>query len=107
MSCKKTQIGSVTRKSLLYRSGVEYGDFCVNHVEGCSHGCLYPCYAMMMKRRSGAISSYEEWLKPRLVSNALELLETEIPRYRERIKFVHLCFSTDPFMHSQAEVAEL
>ena len=88
-------------------SAEEYGDFCVNHVEGCSHGCLYPCYAMMMKRRSGAISTYEEWLKPRLVSNALDLLEKEIPKYQERIKFVHLCFSTDPFMYSQGEVADL
>ena len=25
------------------KSGAEYGDSCVNHVEGCSHGCLYPC----------------------------------------------------------------
>lgn len=34
---------TVTRKSLLYKSGL--GFFCVNHVQGCAHGCLYPCYA--------------------------------------------------------------
>ncbi|GAH64958.1 unnamed protein product [marine sediment metagenome] len=42
---------SVIRKSLLYKSGVEYADFCINHVEGCSHGCRFPCYAMMMKKK--------------------------------------------------------
>ncbi len=103
----KNPICTIERKSLLYRSRVEYGDFCINHVEGCSHGCLYPCYAMMMKRRAGAISGYEEWRKPKLVSNALELLEREIPRYRNKIKYVHLCFSTDPFMYEQEEIQNL
>ena len=36
---------TIERKTLLYHSGVEYSDFCLNHVEGCSHGCKYPCYA--------------------------------------------------------------
>jgi len=95
------------RKSLLYRSNVEYGDFCINHVEGCSNGCRYPCYAMIMKIRCGAIKSYEDWVKPKIVRNALELLEKEIPRYKDKINFVHLCFSTDPFMYRQKEVADL
>lgn len=107
MNYKENKIGTITRKSLLYRSAVEYGDFCINHVEGCSHGCLYPCYAMMLKRRCGVISNYEDWCKPKLVANALELLEKEIPRYKNKIKFVHLCFSTDPFMYGQDEVGAL
>ena len=28
---------SLTRKSLLYKTGVEYGDYTINHVQGCSH----------------------------------------------------------------------
>ena len=31
------------RKSMLYKTGVEYGDYTMNHVQGCSHGCKYPC----------------------------------------------------------------
>jgi len=98
---------SVTRKTLLYKSGVEYADYCINHVEGCSHGCRFPCYAMMMKKRCGTIKSYKEWLQPKIVANALELLEKEIPRYKRKINFVHLCFSTDPFMHKYPEVSDL
>ncbi|MCX5782145.1 MAG: radical SAM protein, partial [Elusimicrobia bacterium] len=33
----------INRGSLLYKSGVEYANFCINHVKGCSHGCNYPC----------------------------------------------------------------
>lgn len=98
---------AITRKSLLYKSGVEYADFCLNHVEGCSHGCRYPCYAYMMKKRCGVVKTYKEWCNPKIVSNALELLDKEIPKYKSNIKYVHLCFSTDPFMYNQPEVTDL
>jgi len=97
----------IIRKSLLYKSRVEYADYCINHVEGCAHGCRFPCYAMMLKKRCGIIKSYNEWVRPKIVSNALELLENEIPRYKHKIKFVHLCFSTDPFMFGFLEVSDL
>ncbi|MFA6436854.1 MAG: radical SAM protein [Candidatus Paceibacterota bacterium] len=100
-------MSQIKRKTLLYRSGVEYADFCINHVEGCAHGCKFPCYAMMMKKRCGIIKSYEEWLQPKIVINALELLDKEIPKYKNKIKFVHLCFSTDPFMYKYPEVTDL
>ncbi|PIQ95129.1 MAG: radical SAM protein [Nitrospirae bacterium CG_4_9_14_3_um_filter_41_27] len=98
---------TIERKSLLYKSEVEYGDYCINHVEGCSHGCKYPCYAYMMKKRCGIVKTYEEWCRPKIVSNALELLDKEIPKYKKKIKYVHLCFSTDPFMYEQEEVCDL
>lgn len=98
---------SITRKTLLYQSGVEYADFCLNHVEGCSHGCKYPCYAYMMKKRCGIIKTYEEWCHPKIVSNALELLDKDIEKYKNKIKYVHLCFSTDPFMYKQDKVCNL
>src|SRR3990172_3795633 len=98
---------SIQRKTLLYKSGVEYADFCINHAEGCSHGCKYPCYAFMMKKRSGVIKTYEEWCQPKIVSNALELLDKEILKYKDKIKYVHLCFSTDPFMYGQEQVSNL
>lgn len=98
---------SIVRKSLLYQTGVEYGDYTINHIQGCSHGCLYPCYAMMMAKRFGKIKTYQEWIKPKLVSNALELLDKEIPSLKDKIKFVHMCFSTDPFMYKYKEIADL
>jgi len=97
----------IERKTLLYKTNVEYGDYTINHVQGCSHGCLYPCYAMMMARRFGKIKSMDEWLEPKLVSNALTLLEKEIPKFKDRIKTVHLCFSTDPFMYGYDEICNM
>jgi DNA repair photolyase len=98
---------TIKRKSLLYKSGAGSGDFCINHVEGCSHGCNFPCYAMLMKKMSGRIKDYNDWLRPKLVENTLELLEKELPRLKNRINNVHLCFTTDPFMYRQPEVSDL
>jgi len=94
-------VPEITRKSLLYRTKVEYGNFTINHVLGCAHGCNYPCYARMMALKYGQISCYEDWLHPRIVANALELLDKEIPRYKAEIDFVHLSFTTDPFMYDE------
>ncbi|MBL7085830.1 MAG: radical SAM protein [Candidatus Cloacimonetes bacterium] len=97
----------IIRKSLLYKTSVEYGDFTINHIVGCSNGCKYPCYAMNMAKRFGRIKTYEEWIQPKIVANALELLDKEIPKYKDKIKFVHLSFMTDPFMMGYPEVHEL
>ena len=97
----------ITRKSLLYKTGVEYGDYTINHVFGCHHGCLFPCYAFQMAKRFGNVKSYKEWIEPKIVSNALELLEKEIPKYKRDIKSVQLCFTTDPFMYGYDEVKDL
>ena len=96
--------GYITRKSMVYKTGVEYGDYTANYVLGCAHGCRFPCYAYLQKRRFGQISSYEQWCKPFLVSNTLELLHHEIPKLASRIRSVHLCFATDPFMYGYPEV---
>lgn len=98
---------TITRKSMLYKTGVEYGDYTMNHVFGCSHGCKFPCYAFNMAKRFGNVKEYKDWIKPKLVSNTLELLEKEIPKYKDDIKSVHLCFSTDPFMVGYNEVEKL
>ena len=104
---EKRGLKYISRSSLLYKSKVEYADYCINHVEGCSHGCKFPCYAFMMAKRFGKVKSYAEWIKPKIVKNALELLDKEIPKYKSHIKFVHLCFTTDPFMYQQEEVADM
>ncbi|MTJ91456.1 MAG: radical SAM protein [Desulfovibrio sp.] len=99
--------GYIERKSMLYLTGVEYGDYTMNHVLGCAHGCKYPCYAFMLKRRFGQVSSYEDWLKPFLVSNTLEILDKEIPRLKSKIQSVQLCFTTDPFMYGYEEIEKM
>ncbi len=98
---------TITRKTLLYKSGVEYADYALNHAEGCAHGCTYPCYAMMMKKRCGVVSSYEDWVQPKIVENALELLDKELPRLKNKIKQVFMCFATDPFMYRVEEINQL
>ena len=97
----------IERKSLLYKTGVEYGDYTINHVQGCAHGCKFPCYAMMMAKRFGKAKTYEEWCEPKLAENTLEILDKEIPKLKDKIKSVHLCFSTDPFMYGYDEVSTM
>lgn len=100
-------VATITRGSLLYETDVEYGDWAINHVLGCAHGCIYPCYAFSTARRFKWIKDYTDWRSPRLVGNALELLEEEIPKYRAKIRTVYLCFSTDPFMYGYPAVHDL
>ncbi len=102
-----TPLGHINRKTMLYKTKVEYGDWAMNHVQGCTHGCRYPCYAYLMAKRFGRVKSYEEWCTPSIVDNTIELLKTELPRYRNEIKQVQLCFTTDPFMLSYPEITDL
>jgi DNA repair photolyase len=95
----------ITRKSLLYRSGL--GFYCINHVQGCSHGCRYPCYAWMMARSRGRVESYDDWCRPKLVTNAVELLTKELHRMKARPDNIHLCLTTDPFMYGYPEVTTM
>ncbi len=103
----KTVKGFIRRKTMLYQTGVEYGDYTMNHVLGCAHGCKYPCYAFLLKKRFGQVKSYENWLEPYLVENTLELLDKEIPSLKNKIKSVQLCFTTDPFMLGYSEIEEM
>ncbi|RYD07214.1 hypothetical protein N752_01110 [Desulforamulus aquiferis] len=97
----------IRRKSLIYKTAVEYGDYTINHVQGCSHGCRYPCYAFLMAKRFGKVKSYEQWVEPSLVENALELLDKEIPKFKDKINSLHLCFTTDPFMYKYDEISNI
>lgn len=99
--------GYIQRRTMLYETKVEYGDYTMNHVFGCAHGCKFPCYAFMLKKRFGQISSYEEWLQPCLVSNTLELLDEEIPKLKDKIQSVQLCFTTDPFMYGYDDIGQM
>lgn len=98
---------TITRKTMLYKTGVEYGDYTMNHVQGCSHGCRYPCYAYLMAKRFGKVADYDQWCAPKLVINTLEILDREIPKLKSKIESVQLCFTTDPFMFGYPEIAEM
>lgn len=100
-------IGHITRKTMLYQTKVEYGDWAMNHVQGCTHGCQYPCYAFLMARRFGRVKTREEWLQPCIVDNTLDLLLKELPKHKDEIKRVQLCFTTDPFMVGYPEVGKM
>lgn len=104
--CDEKKIEYITRKNLLYKTGVEYGDYCVNFVLGCAHSCLY-CYAYKNFSRWNPQTTHAEWCKPKLVSNTLEILSREIPRLRNEIKSVHLSFTTDPFMVGYPEITAM
>lgn len=60
-----------------------------------------------MKKRFGQVKTYDEWCEPKIVGNTLELLDREIPRLKDKIKSVHLCFSTDPFMYGVPEIGKM
>jgi DNA repair photolyase len=104
---------SIVRKSLLNRSAL--GFLCINHAQGCSHGCLYPCYAFSMARSYGRAKDYRDWTLPALVANAPELLAKELASLEKRVAagregkpdFIHLCLTTDPFMKGYPEVAAM
>ncbi len=95
----------ITRKTLLYKSGL--GFYCLNHVQGCAHGCRYPCYAFQMAHHYGRVRDYRDWCRPKVVGNALELLGRELSRMRVKPDCIHLCLTTDPFMTGFPEVGEL
>ncbi len=98
---------TIKRKNLIYKTEVEYGDYTLNYILGCSHGCKYPCYAFLQKKRFGIIKGYEEWCKPTIVDNTLDILNKEIPKLKNKISILHLCFTTDPFMYQNDEVKAL
>lgn len=62
---------------------------------------------MLMAKRFGKVKTYEEWCEPRIAINALEILDKEIPKLKEKIKSVQLCFTTDPFMYGYDDVSNM
>ena len=61
----------------------------------------------MLAKRFGAVKTYEEWVCPVIVSNTMELLNKELPKMKDKIKSVHLCFTTDPFMYGYEDICNL
>ncbi len=99
--------GTIQRKTMLYETGVEYGNYTMNHVLGCAHGCKFPCYAYLQKKRFGQVKGYDDWCSPYLVDNTIQLLYKEIPKLKDKIESVQLCFTTDPFMYEYEQIAQV
>lgn len=100
----KQVAGYITRSYMLYKTGVEYGDWAMSHVKGCAHSCDY-CYMCAESRRRGRISDKQEWSEPYLVSNTLELLAKEIPKLlKDKDPRVYISFGTDCFMYGYPEI---
>lgn len=57
-----------------------------------------------LKKRFGELKIYEEWCESALIDNTLELMDAEIPKYAGKIKMLHLCFTTNPFMYDYPEI---
>jgi DNA repair photolyase len=68
-----------------------------------------------MAKHYGRVAGYNEWCKPRLVGNALALLDKELPKLRAKAESgagteefrIHLCLTTDPFMVGWPEIQAL
>ena len=58
----------------------------------------------MIFNRHGRVRDYAEWCQPRIVTNALQLLDRELKKKRQLPDRVHLCLSTDPFMVGYPDV---
>jgi DNA repair photolyase len=61
----------------------------------------------MLAKRFGKIKTYEEWITPEIAENAMEILDKEIPKFKDKIKILHLCFTTDPFMYGHKDICDL
>lgn len=83
----------MSQRRILKPSKIEYVSHAVNFCDGCGHGCLYPCYARMMKR-----TPYHAWRhEPKPVSDAPELLRDQLTRIRKRPTEILVSSSHDAY----------
>ena len=88
----------VVRKSLIYKSGVEYADHALSLYEGCGHSCRY-CFCPLMKKIDRS-----RWGYARPVANAIELLVKELPKKKRKIKDILISFSGDPYQPMERRI---
>lgn len=90
---------AIRQEKLLYKANEEAGIYTIDYIQGCPSS-----WDVVMKEK--IFSQYQE-CTTKIVENALELLDKEIPKYKSEIKFVDLCPETDPFMYGYKEIADL
>ena len=93
---------TITGKSILNKSKVEYVDVSCNLTLGCKHSCSY-CYARNIALYSGAIKNADEWKEPKIKSNALELIEKAIPNLAPGT-IPLLSLMSDPFQYGRSDI---
>jgi hypothetical protein len=79
--------------SVLRQSGTGF-EWCINHYDGCSHGCKY-CYGMTIRRKK-----YEDWLKVKPRKDVIPSLEKDIKKLTKNsvtIKDIFLGSITDSY----------
>jgi hypothetical protein len=88
-------------KHIVTKTKVEYGDWAIEHILGCTNDCAY-CFA---KRIASRLWGFEAWTKPILKfdkEKTLKLLKSELEQLanknknQSKIRIV-LSFMTDPF----------
>jgi DNA repair photolyase len=85
-------ISQIFAKSILSKSRVF--DYTINSYVGCQHGCTY-CYARFMKRTTGHIEPWGEFVDIKI--NAPELLRKEIARKKPgRVWISGVCDAYQP-----------
>lgn len=83
----------MTQQRILKPSKIEYVSHAVNYCNGCAHGCLYPCYARIMKR-----IPYHDWRhNPQPVFNAADLLRSELERLKKPPTEILVSNTHDPY----------
>lgn len=92
------ELNLILRKRLIGKSKVEYMDHYINQFDGCKHGCYY-CWGRILKRMD-----YETWVKPKVVSNAIELLDKELPRMKNKIHRLIVGNATDSYQPIERKI---
>jgi DNA repair photolyase len=89
---------------MLYKTQFPGLDYAMNPVQGCSHGCRYPCYAYLWRCDLEKSISYAEWVRPVIVENTLDLIKKEIKKCKAKstvsifvFQPIHLCISNLKF----------
>ncbi|MBU1179377.1 radical SAM protein [Patescibacteria group bacterium] len=86
-------IKEINVKSIIVKSNLPDGDFVINPYTGCSHGCIY-CYARFMKRFSGHLEPWGEFVDVKI--NAPDLIPEDTGKYKNRS--VTIGSVTDPYL---------
>ncbi|MBI4440890.1 radical SAM protein [Candidatus Woesearchaeota archaeon] len=97
------EVKEIKAKSILVKSKLPASDYVINCYTGCGFGCSY-CYASFMGRFVGKeIQDWGNYVFAKI--NALELLQLELRRLKEKGKGVTVLLSsvTDPFQAAEAK----
>ena len=90
------------KPQIITKTGVPYAEWAINPIQGCYHGCRYPCYAFKIAKRFKRFKHIYDWSSNVTYrwENTIDMLRDELERKKKRKalpKDVYLCFSTDPF----------